>query len=227
MTKIPFSERMSSATGVVGPLAPSQRMRHLSCAGVAAGDDVLGGGGDEDVALLDEDGVLVEGLGAGELVDAAGAGLVLEELGDVEAVGVEERAIVLADADDLVALVPEELGGVGADVAEALDDDRGFGGDHVEVLEGLVGDDGDAAAGGLATAAGAAERDGLAGDDRGHGLAHVHGVGVHDPGHGLLVGAHVGRGNVFFRADEFDERGGVAAGHALELAFGHVSSDHR
>ena len=56
-----------------------------------------------------------------------------------------------------------------------------------------------------------------------HGLAHVHGVGVHDPGHGLLVGAHVGRGNVFLRADELDQLGGVAAGHALQLALRHLS----
>ena len=61
---------------------------------------------------------------------------------------------------------------------------------------------------------------GFAGDDGGHGLAHVHGVGVHDPGHGLLVGAHVGGGDVFFGADKLDEFGGVAAGHAFELALG-------
>gem|GEM_PF-5454443 len=30
MTKMPLLARMSSATGVVGPLAPSQRMRHWS-----------------------------------------------------------------------------------------------------------------------------------------------------------------------------------------------------
>src|SRR6202789_3324537 len=205
--------------GAVGAFAEDAA---LDLRGVAAGDDVLRRGGDEDVALLGEDAVLVEGLGSAKAVDGSGAVLVFEEFGDVDAVGVEECAIVLADADDLVALVPEELGGVGAYVAEALDDDRGFGGDHVEVFEGLVGDDGDAAAGGLATASRAAERDGLAGDDGGDGLAHVHGVAVHDPGHGLLVGVHVGRGDVFFRADELDERGSVAAGHALELALGHV-----
>ena len=86
----------------------------------------------------------------------------------------------------------------------------------------LVADDGDAAAGGLLAAAGAAEIDWFAGDDGVDGLAHVHRVGVHDPGHGLLVGAYVGGGNIFFRADEFDEFGGVAAGHALEFALGHL-----
>ena len=56
----------------------------------------------------------------------------------------------------------------------------------------------------------------------GHRLPHVHGVGVHHPCHGLLVGVDVGRGNVFFRADEFDQLGGVAAGHALQFAARHL-----
>ena len=49
----------------------------------------------------------------------------------------------------------------------------------------------------------------------------MHGVGVHDPRHGLLVGVHVGSGNIFFRSDEFDEFRGVAASHALEFALRH------
>ena len=70
--------------------------------------------------------------------------------------------------------------------------------------------------------AGSADVDGLAGHARGHRLAHVHGVGVHHPGHDLFVGVDVGRGNVFFRADEFDQFGGVAPRHALELAHRHL-----
>ena len=204
--------------GAVGALAKNAA---LEFGGVEAGDDVFSRGGDEDVAFLDEDVVLIEGLGSGEVVDGAGAGLVLEEFGDVDAIGVVESAIELADADDFVAPVPEDFCSVGADVAEALDDDRGFGGDHVEVLDGLTGDDGDAAASGFATTARAAERDGLAGDDGGNGLADVHGVGVHDPGHGLLVGVDVGSGDVFFGADELDESCGVATGHAFEFTLGH------
>ena len=50
----------------------------------------------------------------------------------------------------------------------------------------------------------------------------MHGVGIHDPGHGLLVGVHVRGGNVFFRADELNESGCVAPGHPLELALAHV-----
>ena len=93
---------------------------------------------------------------------------------------------------------------------------------HAEMLDGLVADDHDATAGGLAASARATHAQRLAGDHRGYGLAHVHGVGVHHPGHGLLVGVDVGSGNVFLGADELDQLGGVAAGHALQLAARHV-----
>jgi len=189
--------------------------------GVLAGDDIFCGRGDEDVALVGEELVLVGGFGLAESGDGAGFGAVLDEGGDVDAVGVVEAAVVLGDADDGVALFVEELGGVGADVAESLNDDAGAVDGHAELLHGLVADDGDAAACGFFASAGAAEVDGLAGDDGVDGLAHVHGVGVHDPGHGLFVGAHVGSGDVFFGADEFDEFGGVAAGHAFEFALRH------
>ncbi len=50
----------------------------------------------------------------------------------------------------------------------------------------------------------------------------MHGVGIHDPGHRLFVCAHIGGGDVLFRADELDELGGVAASHALEFALRHL-----
>src|SRR6202012_5180108 len=160
--------------------------------GVLAGADILGGRGNEDVALVREEFVRIGGFGLPEAVDGAGLGAMLDECGYVDAIGVVEAAIVLGDADDGVALFVEELGGVGADVAKALDDDAAAVDGHAEVFHGLVADDGNAAAGGLFASARTAEVDGLAGDDRVDGLAHVHGVGVHNPGHGLLVGAHVG-----------------------------------
>ncbi len=57
------------------------------------------------------------------------------------------------------------------------------------------------ATGRLAPPFGAAKRDGLAGDDLGHGMALVHGISVHEPGHDLLVGAHVGRHHIGVRPD--------------------------
>ena len=46
----------------------------------------------------------------------------------------------------------------------------------------------------------AADRDRLAGDDLGHGVALLHRVRVHHPGHRLLVRRHVGRRDVELRA---------------------------
>src|SRR5579864_1148274 len=113
-----------------------------------------------------------------------------------------------------------QLRGVGADVAEALDDDARAFALKAKLLEGLVADDHYAAAGGLTATTRPADVQRLAGDDRGYGLAHVHGVGVHHPCHGLLVGAHVRRGNIFFRANEFDQLGGVAASDLFEFSLG-------
>ena len=64
----------------------------------------------------------------------------------------------------------------------------------------------------------AADRDRLAGHDLGHGVALLHRVGVHHPGHRLLVRGHVRRGDVELRADERREVGGEPARHARELA---------
>jgi hypothetical protein len=48
-------------------------------------------------------------------------------------------------------------------------------------------------------------------------VADVHGVGVHDPGHDLIVGVDVGRRHVLLGPDGVDNLGDVAAGERLEL----------
>ncbi len=79
---------------------------------------------------------------------------------------------------------------------------------------------GDAAAGGLAPAERAAGSDRLSGDDLGHGAALVHRIGVHEPGHHLLVGAHVRRHHVGVRPDEGDHLLHVAPRQRLQFALG-------
>src|SRR5207245_7102848 len=61
-----------------------------------------------------------------------------------------------------------------------------------------------------------------------HRLAHVHGVRTHNPSHCLLVSIHVGSRDIFFRTNELNQLGGVAASHALKLAHGHLMriADH-
>src|SRR5262249_32040416 len=56
----------------------------------------------------------------------------------------------------------------------------------------------------------------------------MHRIGVHHPGHGLLVRAEVWSGDVALRADPFAQLGGVAPGDALHLAEGELAriADH-
>ena len=75
----------------------------------------------------------------------------------------------------------------------------------------------DAAAGRLAAADRAADRERLAGDDAEHRVALVHRERVEDPRHHLRVRADVGRRDVALGADLVDDLGGVAARHPLEL----------
>ena len=106
---------------------------------------------------------------------------------------------------------------MGADIAEALDDRGRAGRRDVQGVERAKGEEGDAVAGRLAPAQRAAGADRLAGDDLRHGHALVHGIGVHEPGHHLLVGAHVRRHDVRPRPDEGNHLLHVAAAEVLEL----------
>ncbi len=106
---------------------------------------------------------------------------------------------------------------MGADVAEALDDRSRFGWRDAQCVEGAKGEKGDAVTGRLPPAQSAAGADRLAGHDLGDGHALVHRVSVHEPGHHLLVGAHVRRHHVDPRADEGDHFLHVAARQVLEL----------
>src|SRR5207302_7476120 len=72
-----------------------------------------------------------------------------------------------------------------------------------------------AAAGGFAPADAAANLDRFAGDDFWTRIADLGRIGVHDPGHGLLVGAQVGGHHVLPRADNGADFFGIAASDAL------------
>src|SRR5207249_1247881 len=105
------------------------------------------------------------------------------------------------------------------DVAKALNHDACVFGSETEALQCLRGDDHAAAPGCFRPTQRATELERLAGDDRRYGVALVHGIGVHDPGHGLFVRVHVGRGNVALRTDELADFSGVSASDAFELTF--------
>jgi hypothetical protein len=124
----------------------------------------------------------------------------------------------IGDTDDFVAGLVQQLRRHRADVAESLNDDARVHAEHAEFSERPVAIDQHAAPGGFVAAARSAQVDGLAGDDGGGRVPHVHRVGVHDPGHGLLVGAEVRRGHVALGTEPFDQLGRIAPRDALQFA---------
>src|SRR5581483_5457698 len=173
----------------------------LDLSGVAAGDHVLGGRGHQDVAFRNQQLLRIVRLGPGEAGDGTFAQAVLPQRVNINSILVVQPAVHLGDADNLVTVLVHEPRGIPAHVAKALNNHARLLAIHVQPLQRLVAYDHHPAAGGLAPPARSPNVDGLAGHHRGDRLPHVHRVGVHDPGHDLLVGIHVGRGNVLFRAD--------------------------
>ena len=156
----------------------------------------------------------------GKAGDAAVQAGVPHQRGYIEAVLVVKRAGVIADRDHLETEPVQLQSGIGADIAETLDDGGALGGVDRKFFQYAPCQIRNAAAGGLATAERAAIGHRLAGDDLGHGLALVHRIGVHEPGHHLLVGAHVGRHHVGMRPDEGDHLLHIAPRQCLQFMLG-------
>ncbi len=160
-------------------------------------------------------------VGAREADDRRRAGTgVPEQCLRVEAGRVVDAAADVGHRDDGAAGVVHELRGQPADLSEALHRH----GDPARVDSGVAqrAERGvhDSPAGGTAAALRSADRGGLAGHHTGDRVAGVGGVGVHQPGHRLLVGADVRGGDVLLRADHRHQLGGVPAGDPLQLVAG-------
>src|SRR5258705_11700129 len=53
-------------------------------------------------------------------------------------------------------------------------------------------------------------------------MVHMHGVGIHDPGHNLLVGVDVRTGHIFFRTQDLHQFRSVPSAVALQFTLGHL-----
>ncbi len=93
--------------GSVGAFADDAR---LDAVHVAAGDDILSGCGDEDIAFGDHQFLRIEGLSSLESKYAAVALAIISERAHVDSVAVVEATVVLGDADDLVAEFGHQAG---------------------------------------------------------------------------------------------------------------------
>ena len=115
--------------------------------------------------------------------------------------GLDNSAGLVADGDDLVLRLVEELGGVRADIAKALQGDARLLRLAVEMREQLEGENADAAAGRFFAALDAIVLDRLA-RDAGGIEAVIFFPLVANPGHLAPGGAHVGGRNVVVRAED-------------------------
>src|SRR5688500_2782902 len=115
----------------------------------------------------------------------------LHQLLDVETVLVEDRAVPLYNCDDLEPNVAHQLRSHAADISATLNDNTGILWIAVDALEGLQRDKHASPSGRLRPPARAPQIDRLARYHGRFGVAHVHGVRVHDPRHRLLVRINV------------------------------------
>src|SRR6202034_4348253 len=104
------------------------------------------------------------------------------------AVSVVKATTHFDDADDLVSRGRHEPSRVRSHVTEALNDDAAAVAIQAQLLDRLLANHEHAASRRFGAPARSADVDRLAGDDSGYGLARMHGIGIHDPGHGLFVG---------------------------------------
>ncbi len=206
--------------GAVGPLGHDLR---LDLRRVVAGDGLLQGGGDQDVALQLQDLLVGQGIRSREAHHAPGLGLVETDRLRVQPVGVEDGAPGVADGHDGGALlIVEEAGRVVPHVPVALDGDGGRAEVHLQALGGLPGGVHDPPGRGLLPPLGPPNDQGLPRHHAGHGVSLVHAEGVHDPGHDLGVGVDVRGGDVLLRTDDDGDLRGEAARQALQLPRAHL-----
>ena len=126
----------------------------------------------------------------------------------------------IGDPHDLVAGLMHELCGGRANIAKSLNDDPRVQVLHAEFGESAIAVKQHPSSSSLQAAVRSAQIDRFAGNHRRRCMTHVHRVRIHDPGHGLLVGAKVGRGNVAFRAKPFDQLSCITARNAFQLSVG-------
>src|SRR5258708_4715396 len=188
---------------------------------VLAGDLIFSGRRHEDFAFRQHQLGRIGALGLGKSHNTLGALAVLPKRFYVNSVLVVNCAIHLNHTYYFVAGLRHQECAIRSHIAKALHDNARALRPQAQFFDGLIADDHDAAPSRFTTPTRSTHVDWLTGDDRSDGLAHVHGVGVHHPGHGLFVRIDVRSRHIFFGANEFHEFSCVPPGHALQFALRH------
>src|SRR5205807_10642311 len=128
----------------------------------------------------------------------------------------------LGGTNDLVPPPMHKAGSVRAHIAEALNDYARLVPVHAEPFESLVADNHQPPSRGLIAPLGTAQFQWFSCNDGSDRVAHMHGVGIHDPGHDLLVRVDVRTRDIFFRTQDLNELRSVPSGESLEFTLRHL-----
>lgn len=146
---------------------------------------------------------------------------------EIESLGIVKSHRIIADTHDPDAPLCQRDRTDRSDVSEALNDCRCGLRIDPELLHRPACKMRDTVASGIPPAVRPAGRDRLAGHDLGYGPALVHGIGVHEPGHHLLVRTEIWSHHVRVGADERDHLLHVATGQSFQFAPGQRAGIHR
>ena len=137
---------------------------------------------------------------------------------DVDPLGIINCCVRVADPDDFdTTFVGERKSRDRANITEPLHDGGTFLGVHLEHVHGALDQINSAAPGCFAPPFSPTDGDRFAGHNFIDGVAHVNGVGVHEPSHDLFVSAHVRPHDVGVRSDEWNHLLHVAARDRLQF----------
>ena len=125
---MPFCLKMRSASGVVGPFAPSTMSLALTFDALSDGEDLLERRGHQHVAIRGEQFCVADAIATLEAFEAAILDRMIDCERNVDAFGIVKRAGHIGDPAHLAATLRKEFSRVESDVPEALNDDpRLFG----------------------------------------------------------------------------------------------------
>ena len=98
----------------------------------------------------------------------------------------------------------EQQSSYSTDVATSLHNDASRTRRHVEALDGFVDYEEQSSASRFPAPPRSSQVDWFPRNHGGNRVTSMHGIGVHDPRHRLLISVHVRRGNIFLGPDEVE-----------------------